>query len=232
MAINISRSTRFGPNVVRDGLVLYVDNENTKSWPGSGSVWQDMSPSRIAGSVSGGISAFGSSMTWSNNIDYITINAVLEKTGDIVGYANHPINKWNAGYNNNASFILYHFGTTSGENGNVRFLGNNTAQNSSGWTSISSGYVMSIGQTVFLSLQYSYLTGGQLWINGSKSGTRVGIGRLGQTSINSTVSDLIIHGPSGVSGQHIVHLCQIYSRELTDAEVVQSYNAIGSRFGI
>jgi hypothetical protein len=236
MAINVSGKTRFGPNVVRDGLVLYVDTDNTKSWPGSGTVYQDVSPSRISGSISGGNSTtFGSAMTWSNNIEFITINMVFEKTFANSGYADHPINKWNSSYANNASFILYHFGNTGGttpaSDGVLGFYGNNTPENGTGWGSISGSYKVAIGQIVFLTLQYSYLTGGQLWINGAKVEGRYRSGKLGQTTINSTVSDLVIHGP-GANGSHQVHLCQIYSRELTDTEVIQSYNAIGPRFGI
>jgi hypothetical protein len=32
-----------GPNIVKDGLVLYLDASNTKSYPGSGTVWKDLS---------------------------------------------------------------------------------------------------------------------------------------------------------------------------------------------
>jgi hypothetical protein len=174
-------------------------------------------------------------MTWSNNIEFITINMVFEKTFANTGYADHPINKWNSSYANNASFILYHFGnnnnTTPSQDGVLGFYGNNTPQNGSGWNGISGQYKVTIGQTVFLTLQYNYLLGGQLWINGTKVGSRTGGGKLGQTTINSTVSDLVIHGP-GANGAHQVHLCQIYSRELTDTEILQSYNAIGPRFGI
>ena len=68
-------------------------------------------------------------------------------------------------------------------------------------------------------------------MNGEKVGGRTRSGKLGQTTINSTVGDLVIHGP-GVNGSHRIHLCQIYSRELSDSEVIQNYNAIGPRFGI
>jgi hypothetical protein len=32
-----------GPNIVTDGLVLALDAANTKSYPGSGTVWKDLS---------------------------------------------------------------------------------------------------------------------------------------------------------------------------------------------
>lgn len=36
-------STKCGPNIITDGLVLYLDAANSKSYPGSGTVWYDLS---------------------------------------------------------------------------------------------------------------------------------------------------------------------------------------------
>ncbi len=43
MSINIKGKTVYGPNIVTDGLVLYLDAANTKSYPGSGTTWYDLS---------------------------------------------------------------------------------------------------------------------------------------------------------------------------------------------
>ena len=42
------------PRIITDGLVLYVDAANTKSYPGSGTVWTDLSPTQITGSLTNG----------------------------------------------------------------------------------------------------------------------------------------------------------------------------------
>jgi hypothetical protein len=42
MSISIRGKTILGPNVVTDGLSLNLDVNNTKSYPGSGSVWYDL----------------------------------------------------------------------------------------------------------------------------------------------------------------------------------------------
>ena len=36
-----------GTNIVNDGLVLYLDAANPKSYPGSGTVWKDLSSNKI-----------------------------------------------------------------------------------------------------------------------------------------------------------------------------------------
>jgi hypothetical protein len=41
-----------GPNIVTDGLVLHLDAANTKSYPGSGNVWYDLSGNYNNGNLS------------------------------------------------------------------------------------------------------------------------------------------------------------------------------------
>ena len=38
-------STRYNPSIVRDNIVQYLDAANTKSYPGSGTTWTDLSSS-------------------------------------------------------------------------------------------------------------------------------------------------------------------------------------------
>jgi len=39
----ILKSASIGPNIIYDGLVLYLDANNSKSYPGSGNIWYDLS---------------------------------------------------------------------------------------------------------------------------------------------------------------------------------------------
>ena len=41
-------------NVVRDGLVLYLDAANPKSYPGSGTTWYDLSGNSKNGALTNG----------------------------------------------------------------------------------------------------------------------------------------------------------------------------------
>lgn len=43
-----------GPDIVTDGLVLHLDAGNTKSYPGSGSVWYDLSGNNNNGTLTNG----------------------------------------------------------------------------------------------------------------------------------------------------------------------------------
>ena len=43
-----------GPHIVTDGLVLSLDAANTKSYPGSGTTWYDLSGNANHGRISNG----------------------------------------------------------------------------------------------------------------------------------------------------------------------------------
>ena len=59
-----------GPNLVTDGLILYLDAANTRSYPGSGTTWSDLS------SMGYSMTLDGTSYNTSENTPY------LEFTGD------------------------------------------------------------------------------------------------------------------------------------------------------
>lgn len=54
----------YNPKTVTDGLVLYLDAKNTKSYPGSGSTWYDLSPGQRHYSI-------GANVAW-NAAGYFT----------------------------------------------------------------------------------------------------------------------------------------------------------------
>ena len=202
------------PRISTDGLVLALDAGNLKSYPGSGSSWKDL----IADKTFNGSDY--SSASWANNIEQLTIFAVVEKIGNDPGYASHPINKWNTG-TGNASFVLYHFGETGGQ-GAFYFYYTQGAT----WTG-RYGTILTIGQKAHLAFQWNSVTGSQVWVNGVKVGGRAGSGLLGVSGSGPITA---IAPTSNL--YTTVHHASFYSRELTDAEVVQHYRAIGKRFGL
>ena len=62
-----------GSNIVRDGLVLYLDAANTKSYPGSGTTWSDLS-------------LRGNNMTLVNNPTFNTSGSITFDNTDDFGY--------------------------------------------------------------------------------------------------------------------------------------------------
>ena len=213
------------PAIITSGLDMAMDSSSTLSYPLNGGTINDM----VAGNSYSGLN-FGNP-SWANGITDLTVCALITKTHTGTGYANHPINKWNSGYNVNASFILYHFENYLG-NGQDGVLGWYGYGSNSGWANIGTyGFTtMTVGQTSWVALQYNSIQGGQAWVNGNKAGGRSGNnGTLGPTS--SPASNMEIYMPfegSQIGTGYISHML-FYGRELTDAELTQNYNAVSSR---
>jgi hypothetical protein len=64
----------YSPKIVTDGLVLYLDAANTRSYPGTGTTWSDLSRGGNNGSLINGPtfnSANGGSIVFDGSNDYV-----------------------------------------------------------------------------------------------------------------------------------------------------------------
>ena len=90
-------STRYNPSVVKDNLVLYLDAANTKSYPGSGTTWTDMSGKNHDGTLINGPTFSSDNMggiVFDGSNDAVTLSANSDfdfGTGNftIDGFANY-----------------------------------------------------------------------------------------------------------------------------------------------
>jgi len=220
-------STRYNPSIVSDNLVLCLDAANTKSYPGSGTNWKNLTEKSIDGTLTNGptfdSNNLGSILLDGSN-DYIQLssNSDLTLTGDF-SYetwlmtdtqltSNHiwrTSNDKTLQFSSNVSpdQIVYY----SSETGNQPFgvLNNDT------WGHL---ILTKSGNTLT-----GYLNGAQAWTNtpGSSathdfSGIRIG-------SRGST---------AGFEWDGKFAVVRIYSKGLTSTEVQQNYNALKGRFGL
>jgi hypothetical protein len=194
-----------GPDIVENGLVLSIDSSNNKSF--SGEIFYNLIDSQTLGNPS-----------WANGANQLTILSVIKILGNDQNYAYHAISKWGTSLEN-TSFVLYHFQNYQGnapEWSNVLlwYAGANNV-----WGSITNGFKATPNTTYFVVLQYNSSTGGQLWINNSKIGSRGISGTLGSAN-NSIVIDGNVSGRSGI---HKVEMVKMYNRELQDSEILQMY---------
>jgi hypothetical protein len=216
-----------GPEIVNNGLNFVLDNSNSKSHSG-GSAWANPinSKSYTIIAENGGVNVANADVdSYMNNITAITVDVWLEKISTIVGYANHPVNKWNAG-TTEASFVLYHFGATGGSD----FFNWYGTGSISGWAPLTNGFYGVNGKTYNIVLQYSDDNGGQNWVNGSKNGSIVT--SKGTLGVAASPSVFQIQGPTEVVTGHKVLSVKVYNRKLTDNEIVQNFNALRGRFGL
>ena len=219
------------PRIVTDGLVLCLDAANTKSYPGSGTTWTDISGKGYDGTLTNG-------PTFSSNYGG---NIVLDGSNDFVtGVHNSELNL------RNDVTVECWFRRTGGTSNWVRIFGKGNSSNRTYglWYHVNSNYFLyqrygpsniNVMPTISVVLNEWYHMVGTssgsthtLYLNGVKVGT----GSLSQTFHSST--DPYKVGSFDGSYHHIgdVSNCRIYNRGLSEAEVKQNYNAHKGRFGL
>jgi len=73
----------YNPRIVTDGLVLALDAGNTKSYPGSGTTWTDLSGNGNTGTLTNGPtfdSANGGSIVFDGTNDYVQVTGSITVT--------------------------------------------------------------------------------------------------------------------------------------------------------
>jgi hypothetical protein len=229
-----------GPKLVTNGLVLYVDAANTKSYISGSTTWSNLATTSNSGTLTNGPtfnSANGGSIVLDGTNDYVEIansTSLQLSTGMSVCCWVNIANSNELGdilnkqtYNNaldNSGFILRYYNGSFGVFGRLDFVILNNSYN-----------VVSTSADVVLLNNWYYLCGVYngsqmiIYVNGVSSGTT----NYSSNARTNNVS-LLIGGYSfgGYSIGGNVSTVQIYNRGLADIEVLQNYNATKSRFGL
>ena len=237
-------SFNYSPKTVTDGLVLCLDAANTKSYPGSGTTWNDLSKSVNNGTLvngptfttgsSGGIVFDGSNDyvsasdnttlrptiftidTWFKATSYSSLNVVLTK----------PFNgpPWSNPY------LSYMIRIES--SGTVL----NCATNNGSYQSIATSQTFTAGVVYNISFTYNSSTGAAVvYLNGSQ----INSGTLGSGTISYSTLPFLIGGGNGGSVQGVgenfagtIYSVKLYNKALTAVEITQNYNTLKRRFGL
>ena len=237
-------SLSHSPQIVTNGLVAALDAGNTKSYPGSGTTWTDLSGIGNNGTLTNGptySSANGGSLVFNGSNQYVptsTLSNQFLTTGFTVSVwlyyipttANDNLISWGTGAFNGIANV------TSSYSWEIRFEGGTIAFS----PGIGPG-----GTGVANRLQYSSPSG---W------GSRImcidvtfvanGLATLYENAVSRTTID---YSGIGVSSQTNfvavgrgtdtyfpgrIYSTKIYNRALSAAEVSQNFNAYRGRFGI
>ena len=222
-----------GPEIVEDGLVLALDAGNTKSYPGSGTTWTDLSGNGNTGTLENDVGYDGSnlgSLSFDGTDDYATGNITL-------GITNVSINCWvNISTTSKKGAFLKVGGGTTGyaigvgddnmdRNGNeiiglftnVRWIDTNINYGT-GWKYVTLVLNASSAPSIYVDStlinSYSGLTP-----NPPDSfyyvGRNIGDEPQGARAFNGNIAQV-----------------SIYNKALTAAEIQQNYNALKWRFGL
>jgi hypothetical protein len=224
----------YSPKIVTDGLVLYLDAANSKSYPGSGNAWNDISRGGNNGTLINSptfSAANGGSLIFNGTNQYAS---VLNTTGI------------------NFTLACWISTTATSLTGTDAWQGNGIIW--SDVAGIASDFVLAIlnnqiswftgnpdsslnGSTILNTGAWFYITAVK---NGSGSSKQVYVNGVSQGSTGAASGALTANSNIAIGGNTLdsryfngkIANTQIYNRALTATEVQQNYNATKSRFGL
>jgi len=227
-------------NIVTNGLVLFLDANNTNSYPGSGTSWYDLSGNGRTGTLINGptfSSANGGYIVFDGTNDYLSLNSALNfstSTGFTICMFLQKVNNqsgtaWNYFYSNNSPAIEM---GGYGQTGTSFVFKDNTVANTeigsqdivSSWSYIAFGtnastrtsYIYTLNPTVGTVLTTSV---------GSVSNLTLGFERFFTTGPSG--------GPAGTTYfRSKCAIIQAYNRVLSANEVLQNFQAARTRFEV
>ena len=233
-------STRYNPSIVRDNLVLYLDAANTKSYPGSGTTWTDISRKGTDGTLTNGAtfsSDNGGIIVFDGTNDYVDITSLpvisntsamtmeawvnvdnLDNEFQCVGTWERTTRHWQFTYSGSSSYNL-----------NIAIAG--------------SGY--SVGTTaapatgVWQCVAVIFTGGGESSL--TTSNTSIYVNAVSQSiqftgSTGSSGNDSYIGTRQGFAASNFldgsIALIRYYDKALTESEIRQNFEAQKGRFGL
>ena len=221
-------SFHFSPRIVTDSLVLYLDAANTISYPGSGTVWTDLSKGINNGTLTNGPtfnSANGGSILYDGVDDTVTLNLVSSNVNNVTtevwfkaitlpGDRGLFLNG-----NGGSSGYGLQFGAcgTSGTTLYVFFGGVSCNVVSYGTLVTNTWYQAVYTRTTTPS------TSNILYINGTSVSTNT------STNPNSPAGSTLV-GHSAYNGY--ISVVRHYNRTLSASEILQNYNITRKRYGL
>jgi hypothetical protein len=227
-------------SVITDGLVLYLDAANYKSYPGSGTTWSDLTINNNSGSLTNGptfSSANGGSIVFDGVDDYADFG-----NGTSINIADSlTVNIWfyitGTSSVNYASIIQKRNNATSEANYGINFINNANFQ----WyyTSAAQYRVLGVSYASYFTTNTWYNVCGTFKKNGSN--TDAVLYRNGISIASSTLTGNVVTNTSSMRIGNLVNIeyfqgnvsnAQIYNRALSAQEVLQNYNALKRRFNL
>ena len=227
-----------GPEIVNNGLVLSLDAGNTKSYPGSGTAWTDLSGNGNTGTLTNGptySSTNGGSVVFDAVDDYLTVphnsNINLVDTVSLEAWVKYTtttntvlIEK----SNDNSHYQLQIFAGHQGSPGIAGQLVFMLQPDSNNW--VVSGIITNDGNWHHVVGTYDRgVTTAKIYVNGILRNTNSSI----LTGPTTNAQPLLMgsrSGPYGFGGS--ISGVKIYNRVLSAAEIQQNFIALRYRFSI
>jgi len=218
-----------GPNIVRDGLVLLLDAANTKSYPGSGTTWKDLSNNNNNATLVNSPTYSDGNLTFNGSTQYAQANSITDEiiSGDFTLMA-----LIKGGAQDHKSILS--FNTNSGGNRQLWMVRNAGMGVYDGGTWNIGSIDVDDDQWHHVMFTYDYSS------KNAKTYTD-GVNDLDittTTQINVQSSDTANIGmefDGGTATDHFngsIPMVYVYNRVLSQNEVIQNFEAFKTRFGL
>jgi len=221
----------YNPRIVTDGLVLALDAGNTKSYPGSGTTWSDLSGNGNNGSLENGVGYNGSNggslsfdgtndEVFVNNSSSINFSGTQQYTALVWAYPLLGGTTWHGliSKGNSQQYAL----TINSPNAYLHY-----ETNQGGISALNSSASSVVANTwQFFGMRFDG-TNKTIWKNANIIATQ------SATTLNSTSNTEQLRIGEGNNGEQFrgnIAQVSIYNRALTAAEIQQNFNALKSRF--
>jgi len=221
----------YSPKIVTDGLIFALDAGNHKSYPGSGTVWTDLSGNSNHGTLTNGPtfnSANNGSIVFDGVNDYVDCG-IIKPTGAMT------ISFWFKG--KSASTSISGVGALAADRGYLMGVNNSNswkfyiAENAS-TLKLAAG-TLTIDESRWYNIVGVYIpsTSITLYVNGNSLAENTTSIPAAQYVGNGVSTKIANRGDGYYFDGNITNV-SIYDIALTQSDITQNYNAIKSRFGL
>jgi hypothetical protein len=215
--------------IVTSGLLLNLDAGNAASYPGTGTIWTDLSGNARHGTLTNGVgynSGNGGYLIFDNVNDYVTVSSIGVSTFTYQGWVYSTPSNDGYGYFYSAGS----FGFAISEGGDLGFVGGTVPGDFYYYNSSSPVDLNCVlPQNVWVNVA-SVIDGSskvlQLYINGILQST---------TNVTTTQTDITEFGRFTTGANYFngrKSNITIYNRALSQSEITQNYNALKGRYGL
>ena len=221
----------YSPKIVTDGLVLYLDAANTKSYVSGSTVWNDISRGGNNGTLLNGPtfnSANGGSIVLDGADDYIRVSQNINPSNITLEFF------YKASISSSYEYLISNARDCCGTYNGYELRINNGIPQFQIWNStnaVVNGTSILVNQIYHIAATYD---GSQLkmYQNGvltSTTNSTLGIGT--PPSYNLAVGGMGLN-PVLYNLTGNIYIGRVYNRSLSASEVLQNYNATKSRYGL
>lgn len=225
-------SAEAGPNIVYSGLSLHLDAANSRSYPGTGTTWTNLSGNGNNGTLTNNptySSLNNGSIVFNGSNQYIVGPSISSQfTGDMTAEVWMKLNAVPSDY-------VRIIGTGINNSGNRTFgLWVNSNDRNLLWQRIGTADPALLPATRLTLNTWSHVvatTSGSshtLYINGSSIGTATASGPWSASGQDISLGYGYLH--TYLNGN--ISTARLYNRGLSSSEVLQNYNATKGRYGL